>query len=333
MDTTTKDADMLLKSLRARLAEINEREARLPMAICRTCGGVVAQGSGAIEPASPWERFRGAWAEIDARRTDASLPVILGWRRSHAACANGLHAAIRGLTGETVTDSVAADALSRMLPRHYLAMHVAPQPEDADRRFNDPKSAPWAHVDNTARGILKAQVQRSHDSSIPRRCKNGACAWCGVARSISWHTSPERWENGSPAPLCADCYAVWRLRGRSSDIEDLRGNALEALSGAAWFGMTGSGIQTYNDLATGEYRGTEGRWEYAAEPLTKLRENARLKSPESLPGDIRAEYRAKASGALREHRELLQRIEQETADAEARARAEAAAEAGWRLAN
>ncbi|OAN37438.1 hypothetical protein A4X16_16645 [Microbacterium sp. H83] len=95
--------------------------------------------------------------------------------------------------------------------------------------------------------------------------------------------------------------------------------------------MTGQGIRCYVDIAGDDHTGTPGRWEYAPEPLAALRESARIAHPESLPGEIRDEYREKHRAALRETRQRLREIERDQLAAAARAESEAAKRAGWLL--
>ncbi|HCS61399.1 MAG TPA: hypothetical protein DIW46_08390 [Microbacterium sp.] len=331
MTATDRGDEMILKGLRAKLAEMTEREAQLPRALCRVCGGIVAKGQGTIEPESTWpSRTRHQTSGvIDGERTKRGLPPFCDWRRSHTVCAGGPERTILALTGIEVTPAVAVDALTRMLPRRFAVFSAFPEPNMAHVRLKDKKPQPWSHVSGADRAALATVVRKTHDPSKPRRCREGACAWCGISRSLSWHASPETWADGSRAPLCGDCYPVWRKRGAPSDRDDRRANALEALSSAAWWPMTGSGIHCYVDIAGDEHSGTPGRWEYAPEPLSQLRETARITRPESLPAEIRNEYREKRSAAMREDREARQRIEETAAAEQARADKEAASAAGW----
>ncbi|MGP6172054.1 hypothetical protein ACTU6V_12710 [Microbacterium sp. A204] len=329
---TDRDDAMILKGLRARLAEATEREAQLPRALCRICGGVIAKGQGVIEPESAWSSSRRQSSEIiDRERVKKGLPPLHNWRRSHTGCAGGPERTIRALTGIDVTPAVAAAALAQMFPRRYTACSSHPDPGRAHHVFKEPKPQPWSHLSDVDLVALAAAVRKTHDPSMPRRCRDGACAWCGVSRSLSWHKSSEKWADGSEAPLCGDCYPVWRKRGASGDREDRRANALEALSGAAWFPMTGGGIRCYVDIAGDDRGGTLGRWEYAHEPLAELRETARIKKPESLPGEIRDEYREKRRQAMLDSEARAHHVAELAAAEAEQAEREAAIAAGWPL--
>lgn len=328
--TSTESEPMLRERLRAKLAEINERDARLPRALCRICGGVVPKGDGTCEPESSWAGTRAnVWQIVDDHREKAGLPVFLAWRRSHSRCVGGPEITVRGVTKANVSPDVAAAALQKMMPRRYVAMHLAPDPDYAHSQFKDPRAKPWAHLPENDRLALASVVERTHDPRVPRRCREGACAWCGVARSLGWHKSPETWADGSAAPLCSGCYAVWKRRGRSRDRDRRRGNALEALSDAAWFDMRAGALRTYCDIAGSDRKGTDEPWQYAPEPLDALRERARVAHPESLPATLRDEYRDKHRAALRESAVERQRLIDAAEAEENRQEAEAAAAAGW----
>lgn len=330
---TDRDDEMILKGLRAKLAEMAEREAQLPRALCRVCGGIVAKGQGEIESEPTWQSRtrRHTSGVIDGERAKRGLPPFFDWQRSHTACAGGPERTILALTGIEVTPTIAVAALSRMLPRRFAAFSAFPEPNMAHVRLKDEKPLPWSHVSDADRAALATVVRKTHDSSKPKRCREGACAWCGVSHSLTWHASTETWADGSRAPLCGDCYPVWRKRGASDDRADRRANALEALSSAAWWPMTGGGIHCYVDIARDDHSGTPGRWEYAPEPLAELRESARIGHPESLPGEIRDEYKEKRRHAMREAQAKASAL---TAMADAddeRAEREAAVAAGWPL--
>ncbi len=322
---------------RARIREQQEREERLPRALCAACGGVVAAGEGHCEDESPWAGpARAAWADADNHRASKGLPPIMGWRRRHDRCRTP-DQIVRSVIGIAVSPEVAGEALGAMHPleaapfrsrRPILAKQRAADPYRAAAALPVP-AKPWAHLDDNDRTNLASAVQRARGDVEPRRCREGACAWCGISHSIGWRASPERWRDGSPAPLCRACASVWDRRGHRNDRDGLRAAALEALSGATSWGSTGLDLRTFVDIAGDDHAGTEEPWTYAPAPIAAVRERARLMWPGSLPTEIRDEYLARSGAAQREALEKAAASDAESAAAAAQRELEAAKAAGW----
>lgn len=187
----------------------------------------------------------------------------------------------------------------------------------------------WAHLtkrDREAFARVVADEAREHRlANEPHKCKQGPCGACGVTLSLGWHESPMRWNDGTPAPWCRDCYAVARRRVRSSDPLRLRAIALEALSGASSMDMAemlGHDMQLFCELVDRGHEGTAARWEFAAERWAELREAARMSYPGSLSPELAAEYRERVREARDAHDARRRESERNAA------RADAAA-AGW----
>ncbi len=320
MNTTLTDRQ---SRLRARAAELAERAARLPRALCAACGGVVAEGQGVAVSVSPWNADATAWARDDDERERTGAVPVRGWTRRHDECATTV-GIVRQLVGVDLPAVVAGAAVveaSRIRGAEILAEH----------RVGDPLAAPiqrrpraWSHLTDADRERLAVVVARERGKVEPRRCVEGACAWCGVSTSIGWRSSPETWSDGSQAPLCRACAAVWDRRSRPVEKAARRACALEALSGAAGFGGDGLGILAFCDVAGDDHAGHPIGWTYAPAPLADLRERARMTWPSSLPGGG-GEYLERAA---RERAELeaAERAAEKARDAE---RTEAARAAGW----
>lgn len=309
--------------LRARAAELAERAARLPRALCAACGGVVAEGQGVAVSVSPWNADATAWARDDDERERTGAVPVRGWTRRHDECATtvGIVRQILGVDLPAVVAGAAIIEASRFRGAEILAEH----------RVGDPLAAPiqrrpraWSHLTDADRERLAAVVARERGKVEARRCSEGACAWCGVSTSIGWRSSPETWSDGSQAPLCRACAAVWDRRSRPVEKAARRACALEALSGAAGFGGDGLGILTFSDVAGDDHAGHPIGWAYAPAPLAELRERARMTWPSSLPGSG-GEYLERAA---RERAEL-EAAERAAEEARAVERTEAARAAGW----
>lgn len=205
MNTTLSDRQ---SRLRARAAELAERAARLPRALCAACGGVVAEGQGVAVSVSPWNADAAAWARDDDERERTGAVPVRGWTRRHDECATtvGIVRQILGIDVRADVAGIAVIEASRIRGAEILAEH----------RVGDPLAAPiqrrpraWSHLTDADRERLSVVVARERGKVEPRRCVEGACAWCGVSTSIGWRSSPETWSDGSQAPLCRDCAVVW----------------------------------------------------------------------------------------------------------------------------
>lgn len=304
---------------RARAAALAARDEALPRAICAACGGVVGAGQGVSLPRPSWGAY-GAQEDDDRQRQ--GLPLIAEWSRRHDACAT-TPGIVQQIVGGEVSAEIASDALSeasRARGREILAQHRYADEVAATRAYRQPKPRAWAHLDDADRARLRRAVDRARAEVEPRRCSAGACAWCGCSHSIGWRTSPETWSDGTAAPLCATCAAVWDRRTAPTDREGLRAAALEALSGAA--GWTGLDLMTFSDVAGDDHAGQPIGWTYAPQPLAELRERARLTWPAGVGGD----YAARAAQAARDAREAAQAAADAAAESE---RLTAARAAGW----
>lgn len=302
------------RSISERIRAVRERERvaaelarELPRAHCAGCGGIVPAGQGTIDPANLWARNAEAvaWDRTDAERIKSGRAPTLRWRRRHHGCATSVDI-VAALIGDSVSVDVAADALGAlrdpvMVSHRYRDVHAA------DLAMKVGFTA-WGHITKRDRAMLRRAVERARAEREPRRCVDGACGWCGRSHAVGWQESPERWSNGSPAPLCGECAAVWDRRGNPTHGDSLRAAALEALTGVAGWGD--GGIRCFVDLADDDHDGTAEPWTFAPEALDRLRAEASMTTAER-----NAEREALYAALARQ---------------EAEAEAEAEAAAGWR---
>lgn len=325
-----------LHDLDARDEARRRREEELPRAVCSICGGIVAAGTGTIAPEG-WQSVEQAreWGGIDAERARKKLAPLMAWRRRHNECQTTSQM-VRAILDVDVPDQIAGAALAALrLPltaRNLwdgVRVRIKPSlrpPRDVKAILGRREPRPWSHLTADDVEELRRAIAKEQAVDQPRRCVDGACAWCGVSASPAWTRSPERWSDGSPAPLCAECAAVWDSDGQPGDHESLRGAALHALSGARAFTLTGLGIRTFADIAGGDHDGHSTPWVYAEEPLAALRERARMTWPSTLPAHLRQDYAERSRTEQREsYYAAVQREQQADRD---RATAQARAE-GW----
>ncbi len=313
------------EEIRQRDAAERERRERLVPGVCSACAGIVPAGTGTLAEFDPFAepRARGQIELIDRERAKTKLAPLLGWRRRHDECATA-DGMVRGLIGVTVAPQVAGEALSA-LRTPAVASQRWPISHQADAALRERTPRAWAHVADDEREALRKAVTRARATVEPTRCASGACAWCGVAKSIGWRASAETWPDGSPAPICGLCASVWDSRTRPTELAARRACALEALSGANSMGSDGLGIIPFAAMPNADRAGTAEPWSYAPAALGELRERARMMWPSSLPVELRDEYVARVG---RKSREALEAARE--AAALAAAEAEAAALAGWR---
>jgi hypothetical protein len=153
-----------------------------------------------------------------------------------------LHHSCHGLLGSNASRVRAAAAWLRLgeVSEAEAGLIACPVPRYADTDAADPTETrtrlPWSHVD--ARGLRRAlkglPAARRAAGLDPSRCSQGACAWCGRSTSLGWHSSPYRWPNGDPAPLCRDCHDVWVRRSEPEWPDDVAVALAEAITGVPW---------------------------------------------------------------------------------------------------
>jgi hypothetical protein len=313
-----------LASARRAIHKIVERHKRLPRAVCRLCGGVVGVGQGQVygEPGVEAERS-------DRERERAGLPPIRAWTRQHETCLDDSRV-VRTLTGLEVSPEVANAALMSTTP--VLEGHRRPgavRPVYAYQRALGNvaplpwSGGPWSHVSAEDRRQLTQTVREMHqDTQVrarPHACVDGPCGWCGVRLSTGWMESREKWRDGSPAPLCADCNPVEGRRPPMLSREALRAGTLEALTGLSMAGLqeiAAKTIKAYADVADDDHPGTDERWAYAPETLHEIRERFRMGYWHMLKEPLRSQYgelaraaRGAAGVRSRQEREAAERAE------------------------
>uniref|UniRef100_UPI0025FB1626 hypothetical protein n=1 Tax=Microbacterium sp. TaxID=51671 RepID=UPI0025FB1626 len=291
---------------------------------------IVPAGEGSRDGVSKWASSdgRAEWSVNDRERVKRGLPPVDEWRRRHEPCATTPAIVAQVIDVHGLSPYVAGSALGA-LREPLLARDRAASPTAAFLAAQDAAPRPWAWVGDAEREALRRAVDRARATVEPRRCKSGACAWCGVATSIGWRSSPEKWSDRTPAPLCRACAVVWDRRSQPLDRDGLRAAALEALSGANGMGSDGLGIRAYADVAGEDHNGTATPWAYAPDALAEVAERARMTWPGSLASGLRDEYLEKVSAAKREAWAALAAERTAAEQARLQAEAHAAREAGW----
>lgn len=172
---------------------------------CQVCGGGVRGNDG--EFWGPWRRHRGCsplvGSEPDRLRTAARWLAVADLSRVDAA-------------------------LVEYRVHLYADTHKSPVWDG--EKFRD--RMPWKHVDRRqlAKAIKSLPRLRRRAGLDPSKCRDGACAWCGVAESLGWHQSRSRWPDGSPAPLCKACHLVDVRHGMPDHPDDLPAMLAEAIT-------------------------------------------------------------------------------------------------------
>ncbi|MFJ6652819.1 hypothetical protein ACIQLJ_08500 [Microbacterium sp. NPDC091313] len=310
-------------AMRAALAERQEREARLPRAICRICGGWAATGTGERSEPSPWEDARQRQErEVMAERMPADVD---GWRRTCVTCAavNAADLASYLLRGALDIDADSTDAtrtLRDLATWNPTAMRFESPfrlAEEADARSGER----WGHFSPAERGALRSRVlgllasyRRERE---PGPSVQGGCALCGRRQALIWHASPLQWQDGSPAPLCRDCNTVWEARGQPHDIAGIRRVAVEAATG--WPVPLGAeapaAFRAFFEHRAADPEGRDEPWAYS-DGLAAYREQVWEAYPECAPEDRRAEFTQRRAQRYAEMAaEQMRQREKQDADA------------------
>jgi hypothetical protein len=221
---------------------------------CRTCGGPV-QAEGA--------RYVGPWRQHPECESVAGFEPA----RAQAACRR------LGVGNLDLADAaLVAEEVRCLLYAEHRA-HVEPVWDDSvplRRRMR------WAaHIDRKALGAAVADlpVHRVRAGLDPGTCVDGGCGWCGVDKSCDW-VAVDRltWADGSPSPLCANCYAAWERHGEPQFPDDVRVALAELLTGVPPQGeQPPEALKPYLDVAVAEHAGGQ-RWAHlGAEAVHKYR--------------------------------------------------------------
>lgn len=275
-----------------------EREAALPKAICRVCGGWVRAGEGTRDA----EPERGL---IPNPLTPGQLmfaPVVNApanadeWRRECAVCASaGTARIVSAVVGSEVTEDEARAVLGRMkrISDGLNVLTEFPTAEASDAATGKP----WRHVTSQDRERVCQVLRQVRDEKRPGVSKWGACGMCGRRHSLRWYepSLSLTWPDGSRAPVCAECQAVLDRRPDPTGIHALRVIAVEAATGYSQ--MLYEAPDEFRIYA--ETRGCDGNgypepWDYG-EGVRQFREEMWISRPDLAPHNLRGEYQAKAA--------------------------------------
>lgn len=259
---------------------------------CRVCGGGIAR-------ATPHEQW-GPWRQ---HRDCQKIAALNGLLVQAAAAALG----VAVLTREDAL-------LVKWTVATYATNHEPIYPDGMKTR----DKMPWRHVDKRALTQAVAEIPRLRVRAglDPSRCESGACAICGVVEARGWMTTDLRWRDGSPAPVCGDCYRAFLRNSEPTFTDDLAPVVAECLTGIApnmgEYVPTGLVPFVSSDGAPGE------RWGYLpAAAVDAYRWAKWVQSPDRAPAEHRAEARARKADQDRERAEATaarERAERERLD-------------------
>lgn len=326
--TDTRDRLSRLGAARARVADHQKRRdaekarlADLVPAHCKVCGTRIPAGEGDREAAPEFQSV--GERQQHAHWLTTLPPEADAWRRRCATCSDAAHrgeaesAAISAILSKPINQVDAAAVVSALKLWRYspstgeptvLELQV-PLAETTGRHGR----APWSHVTPEERQRVADALARVLAERRPRRCEDGACGLCGVARALDWYESSMRWANGSPAPVCGNCRPVYIARSRPRGGDDLGRVVVEIVSGRAVpLGESAHGARAFCESRNADKAGHPEPWTYALDQISDLKLTVWTRHPQYAPADMR-------EAAEQWHRDALaedaRKREQEHADA------------------
>jgi hypothetical protein len=308
MTTTTID------SRAERLRHLRE----LPPALCRICGGHVRTGEGTRLPAQLGddERMYAEWQAVLARERLGALSLPLrryraavdDWRRAHDECVPEHVAVLQRVLGRRFPTDLTPRQAAEIAAEAGVALTASRAQYRGGRAF--------AWIGRADRRALLEAVALVQSAETPRLCADGRCGMCGRSRSLSWAQSPLRWPDGSPAPLCAECWSAWdRHPDRGERIEDLRVIGAQQLSGVSAFEMTPFGLLLACEAPAVDRHAEAAAWAYS-DRLSAIREGIRTQWPGGLT-DPAERDRYRELKRERDREQARERAAAERAQAEA----------------
>lgn len=267
---------------RARREAEKRRRAELLASFCRVCGGPVAAGEGERLPAPPADRHGDCWSPVHESWVLAPKDADR-WRRAHDSCAKLDRAGIvRVLTGLNLATERALEV-------------DAPVPEAALWPWNRTGAQPWSFMTSAELEALRAAAELAQAAGRSILCSDGACGCCGRRYSSAWFESDLRWADGSPAPVCGECDAIWMRWGGSSPHaareERQRAATLELLTGyrLPLGHVAPAGLEPYCRSSDGNPVGHEMPFAWSPQ-LHELRREVWTSQPHLAPEDRRQEF-------------------------------------------
>jgi hypothetical protein len=208
------------------------------------------------------------------------------WRR-HRACeavqaypADRLEAAARALGRHL--DRIDAQLLGFSVAP-YSEIHPEPTWTDEPLRVR----LPWRHVDREAldEAIGRLPELRVDAGLVDSPCVDGNCGWCGVREARGWASFGHTWADGTPAPLCGPCAAIFERTGRPDPAwwDAQRAGIAEAVSGVpVMLGETPpAGLRAFAEEEKARARAINGGGQA---PI-----NEPLQGPMSEPGTVKSD--------------------------------------------
>lgn len=279
-----------------------EKARELPRATCRWCGGTARAGEG-TRAAAP---LVGVAFNVHGERvfypaTPAPADAD-DWRRECATCATAtVGELLSGLLREPVTDEDAHAVTARMFWRdangieHDEIAWARVVGHGTGRRFG--------HVTDDHRAHVRDILRQVREERLPAPSAWGACGWCGVRYSHSWHEGPPtmRWTDGTPAPLCDTCHEIWEQKAAPDDIDQLRILGVIAATGshAYVWSHAPEPFRLYFETKDADGNGHEDPWDYG-DGIRAFRDQVWTDRPDLAPADQRAHYRERYATAQAE---------------------------------
>jgi hypothetical protein len=140
---------------------------------------------------------------------------------------------------------------------------------------------PWGHVSDDERRQILDALRAAERANSDGPCTDGACGLCGRRDARQWHRSAPTmhapaltWPDGSQAPMCGDCHAVWQRRSAPTDERGIRRVVWEALTGEpiGWGSEADARVTPYCRSHAADRAGVDQAWSWARPALARLRE-------------------------------------------------------------
>lgn len=289
------------------------REAALPRALCRICGGWAKAGEGdryepparglLIDPVNPERRRIAGPVNAPANADD--------WRRECQSCASASMAELVGaVLGAEVAEGDASTVVQRLKSIDpELQIHVDFPTAQA---LGVATGKPWGHVRREHRERVRQVLREVISERLPGISKWGACGLCGRRHSVRWFEGPGymTWRDGSKAPVCAECQEIVDRRPAADNIQRLRAIAVEAATGhAQMYYAAPEFFRCYFESHDSDGNGYAEPWSYSP-GIIAFCEEMWTDRPHLAPEERRPEFEQRRREQIEQNRREEQEREQ-----------------------